>query len=243
MIDKDNLPRHVAFIMDGNGRWAQEKGLTRTEGHRAGVKRVKEAVETARELGIEAITFFAFSTENWNRPKGEIEILMRFLSNFLDREVGRLHKNNIRLKAIGEGDPVPEYLQKKIRAAEEKTKDNSALTVVLALNYGSRQEIVAAAKKIAFLVSQGKLGLKDIDESCFNKFLYTAGLPDPDLLVRTSGEMRLSNFLLWQLSYGELYFPKIYWPDFDKQEFGKAIKIYQGRERRFGGINAGKKDR
>ena len=242
MVDKLDLPRHVAFIMDGNGRWAEERGLSRTDGHRAGVARVKEIVKAAREWGIEMITFFAFSTENWNRPKNEIEILMRFLAHFLDREVKELYNNNIRLKIIGRGSPLPEYLQKKIRQAEERTKDNSALTVCLALNYGSRQEIADAARRLSDLAARGEIKPGDINEDLFDKFLYTSGFPDPDLLVRTSGEMRLSNFLLWQLSYAELYFSKVYWPDFKKSEFEKAIKVYQSRERRFGRVNVVKKD-
>jgi undecaprenyl diphosphate synthase len=242
MVDKLGLPRHVAFIMDGNGRWAEERGLSRTDGHRAGVERVKEIVKAAREWGIEVVTFFAFSTENWNRPKSEIEILMRFLANFLDREVKELCNNNIRLKIIGRGSPLPEYLQKKIRQAEERTKGNSALTVILALNYGSRQEIADAARRLSDLAARGEIKPQDINEDLFDKFLYTSGFPDPDLLVRTSGEMRLSNFLLWQLSYAELYFPKVYWPDFKKPEFEKAVKVYRGRERRFGRVNVAKKD-
>ncbi len=242
MLNKLNLPRHVAFIMDGNGRWAEERGLSRTDGHRAGVDRVREIVKAAREWGIDIITFFAFSTENWNRPKNEIKILMRFLANFLDREVKKLCNNNIRLKVIGRDWPLPEYLLKKIRQAEERTKANSGLTVLLALNYGSRQEIADAARKLSDSVARGEIKSQDINEELFNKFLYTAGFPDPDLLIRTSGEMRLSNFLLWQLSYAELYFPKLYWPDFKRQEFEKAIKVYRGRERRFGRVDADKKN-
>jgi undecaprenyl diphosphate synthase len=242
MLNKLNLPRHIAFIMDGNGRWAEAKGLARSDGHRAGVKRVKEIVKAASEWGIEAVTFFAFSTENWNRPKREIEILMRFLGNFLDREVKELHSNNIKLKVIGRNDPVPGYLQKKIKQAEERTKENSGLTVVLALNYGSRQEIVDAAKRLSDSVARGEIKSGDINEDLFGSFLYTFGLPDPDLLIRTSGEMRLSNFLLWQLSYAELYFSKAYWPDFTREELEKAIKVYLARERRFGRIDAAQKN-
>ena len=242
MLSRLNLPRHIAFIMDGHGRWAEEKGLARSAGHRAGVDRVKEIVKAAREWGIEAVTFFAFSTENWNRPRREIEILMRFLGNFLDREVKELHKNNIKLKIIGRGEPVPGYLQKKIRQAEERTRENSGLTVVLAMNYGSRQEIVDAARRLSDSVARGEIKSGDINEDLFGSFLYTFGLPDPDLLIRTSGEMRLSNFLLWQLSYAELYFSKKYWPDFTREELEKAIKVYLARERRFGRIDVDKKN-
>ncbi|MFA5156907.1 MAG: isoprenyl transferase [Candidatus Omnitrophota bacterium] len=242
MAEKNNLPRHVAFIMDGNGRWAQERGLSRADGHRAGVDTVREIVKASREWGIEVVTFFAFSTENWSRPRKEVEILMRFLGTFLDREIRGLHKNNIRFKVIGRADPLPPFLLKKIKQAEEKTAANEGLILILALNYGSRQEIVDAAKKLADSVSRGRLKPGDINEDLFGRFLYTAGLPDPDLLIRTSGEMRLSNFLLWQLSYAELYFPKKYWPDFKKSDFEKAIKAYQDRERRFGGIDADKED-
>jgi undecaprenyl diphosphate synthase len=236
MIDKDNVPKHVAIIMDGNGRWAQEHHLPRTAGHRQGVVRVREIVKSAAQLGIKVVTFFAFSTENWSRPKREISMLMRFLDNFLDREVKELHKNNIRLLFIGRGDPIPARLQEKMCQAELKTRDNSGLIMVLALNYGGRQEIVDAARKFSADVLKGKLSPEDLDVEGFNRYLYTAELPDPDLLIRTSAEQRLSNFLLWQLSYAELYFPKKYWPDFGTEDLEKAIAVYQKRERRFGGI-------
>jgi len=223
--------------MDGNGRWAQERRLPRTSGHREGTKRVKEIVKAAAELGIKAITFFAFSTENWNRPQREIDILMRYLSNFLEREIKELDKNNIRFMVIGRKESLTRYIQEKIRKAEEKTQNNTGLTVVLALNYGSRQEIVDAAKQFAGEVKEGKADLDSLDEVSFAKYLYTHKLPDPDLLIRTSAEMRISNFLLWQLSYAELYFPQKYWPDFKKADLEKAIKVYQKRERRFGKIN------
>jgi len=242
MTDKNNFPRHVAFIMDGNGRWARERGLSRAEGHRAGVNTVREMVNAAGEWGIEVVTFFAFSTENWDRPRKEIEILMRFLGTFLDREIAALHKNNIRFKVIGRSNPLPPFLLEKIRQAEERTAGNSGLTMVLALNYGSRQEISDAAKKLVDAVVKGKVRPEEINEGLFGSFLYTAGLPDPDLLIRTSGEMRLSNFMLWQLSYAELYFPRKYWPDFKKDDLAKAIKAYQGRERRFGKVDVVEED-
>lgn len=242
MIDKNNIPQHVAIIMDGNGRWAKQMGLPRTAGHREGVKRVKEIIKAAVELGVKVLTFFAFSTENWSRPKNEVNMLMRYLDNFLGRELAELDKNNIRLKVIGRGAPVPEKLQEKIKKAEKRTKDNSAMTVVLALNYGSRQEIVDAAKAFAEDACAGRLKIKDLDEESFTGYLYTAGLADPDLLIRTSGVTRISNFLLWQISYAELYFTKAYWPSFGRKEFEAAIEDYQRRERRFGGIGANEKD-
>jgi undecaprenyl diphosphate synthase len=242
MIDRNNVPRHVAIIMDGNGRWAKEKGLARTVGHREGTKRVKEIIKAARELGIQVVTFFAFSSENWSRPKAEVSLLMRYLNNFLDREVSELEKNNVRLVIIGRGNPIPGDLQKKLRKAEAKTRNNTGITMVLALNYGGRQEIVDAAKKFAASVQKGQDAIESLDENNFSRYLYTAGLPDPDLLIRTSGEKRISNFLLWQLSYAELYFPKKYWPDFRSKDLEMAIEIYQKRERRFGLVNADKKN-
>jgi len=236
MIDKNNIPKHIAIIMDGNGRWAKEKGLPRAAGHRAGIKRIEEIVKAADELGINVVTFFTFSAENWSRPEKEVNLLMRYLDNFLTGRINELHRNNVRLLVIGRDKPMPEYLQNKIKKTQEKTKDNTGLTVVLALNYGSRQEITDAVKKIAQAVIKGDISSGDLDEESFSNYLYTAGLPDPDLLIRTSGEMRISNFLLWQLSYAELYFPKIYWPDFGRQDLEKAVSEYQKRERRFGRI-------
>jgi len=242
MLDKNNLPKHIAIIMDGNGRWAKQRGLPRTAGHYQGIERVREIVKSCRELGIKAVTFFAFSAENWNRPKREISMLMRYLANFLDKEIKSLHNDNIKFMVIGEGDPLPEYLQKRIKAAELKTKDNTGLVVILALNYGARQEIVAAAKKFAAAVVDGQAKADDLDAEGFSRYFYTASLPDPDLLIRTSGELRISNFLLWQLSYAELYFPKKHWPDFRDADLKEAIQEYQNRQRRFGGIDARKKD-
>lgn len=238
MIDKNNIPKHIAIIMDGNGRWAKMKGLPRTAGHKQGVERVKEIVNSCADLGVEVVTFFAFSSENWNRPKKEVGLLMRYLNNFLDSEIKKLDRNNIRFLAIGRAEPVPEYLQKKISEAKEKTKRNTGLTVVLALNYGARQEIVDAVKKFSEAVIRGEADINSLDVEGFGKYLYTAGLPDPDLLIRPSGELRISNFLLWQLSYAELYFPNKFWPDFHRKELEEAIEVYQKRERRFGGIGA-----
>lgn len=237
MLDKSNIPRHVAIIMDGNGRWARERGLPRSAGHRVGIDRIKEIVRAASDMGIKVLTFFAFSTENWHRPPKEVNMLMRSLNNFLERQIKELEKNNIRFRFIGREEPIPKYLQVKLRETENKTKNNSGLVVVLALNYGSRQEMVDAAKKFACAVMKGQTDIERLDIDEFSRYFYTAELPDPDLLIRTSGEMRLSNFLLWQLSYAELYFPKIYWPEFRREDLEKAIEIYQKRERRFGDIN------
>jgi undecaprenyl diphosphate synthase len=235
---RNNIPRHIAIIMDGNGRWARERGLQRSAGHRAGIDAVKEIVKSAGELGIKVITFFAFSNENWLRPKEEVRMLMRALHNFLSRQLNELQKNNIRLLVIGRDEPLPKYLQAKLKEAQERTRNNSGLTVVLALNYGARQELVDAARGFAKAVSRGEAKIDDLDEIAFSNYLYTRGLPDPDILIRTSGEMRISNFLLWQLSYTELFFLKKYWPDFKKEDLRKAVRAYQARERRFGRVSS-----
>jgi len=236
MLNRRNIPSHIAIIMDGNGRWAEKRGLPRTAGHREGLKRVREVIKTAGECGVGFLTLFAFSTENWVRPKKEIDMLMHALVGFLGREGNLLHKKNIRLLVIGRKEPLPGYVQDKIAAVVEKTKANTGLTVVLALNYGGRQEITDAARKIAEAAVRGEMNPADLDIAKFSSFLYNADLPDPEFLIRTSGEMRLSNFLLWQLSYAELYFLKIHWPDFGADAFKNAIQAYQKRERRFGGI-------
>lgn len=237
MIGKDNIPRHVAIIMDGNGRWAKQKGLPRTAGHMEGIKRIEEILEAASKIGVRYLTFFAFSSENWKRPKVEINILMRSLDNFLSRKLKVLMKNNVRLVCIGRRAPVPDYLWERLQKAKEATKENTGLTAVLAFNYGGRQEIVDAVKKALVEVGENRLDIEDLNEENFNRFLYTAGIPDPDLLIRTSGELRLSNFLLWQLSYAELYFPKVYWPDFKPENLKEALAEFQMRQRRFGALN------
>ena len=242
MLAKNNIPKHIAFIMDGNGRWAKERGLARTAGHRQGIKRVKEIIRSAGELGVEVVTFFTFSTENWDRPKKEIDTLMRYLDKFLDGQIKELERNNMRFQVIGQDDPLPGFIQNKIKKAENRTKDNTGLVVVLALNYGSRQEIVDAAKGFATSVLKDNALLEQVTCEIFSRYFYTADLPDPDLLIRTSGEIRISNFLLWQLSYAELYFSKKYWPDFTINELKEAIRDFRSRERRFGGIDVGKKD-
>ncbi len=242
MLAKNNIPKHIAFIMDGNGRWAKERGLIRTAGHRQGIKRVKEIIRGAGKLGVGMVTFFTFSTENWDRPKKEIDALMRYLGKFLDSQIKELERNNMRFRVIGQGDPLPKIIQKKIEAAENRTKDNTGLVVVLALNYGGRQEIVDAAKGFAASVLKDNALLEQLTPEIFSRYFYTADLPDPDLLIRTSGEMRISNFMLWQLSYAELYFSNKYWPDFTINELKEAISDFKTRERRFGGIDVSKED-
>ena len=231
------LPRHIAIIMDGNGRWATQRHLPRTVGHHEGVQRVREIVKASAELKIEALTLFVFSTENWSRPSLEVKTLMRFLSVYLGREVASLHKMNICVKFIGRKDPLPKYVIEKIARIEQKTRDNTGLTLVLAVNYGSRREIVDGIKNIVKDCASGRLEADEITEETVDSYLYTAGLPDPDLLIRTSGEQRISNFLLWQLSYAELYFPKKYWPDFKKADLLEALEVYASRGRRFGSVD------
>jgi len=231
-MNKESIPRHVAIIMDGNGRWAQKRRLPRIAGHREGIKRAKEIIKVASGLGIEVLTLFAFSAENWQRPKREIDMLMSSLDYFLKNNIKELMKGNICLKFIGREDPLPAKVLDRIKKTAEETNKNSGLRLCLALNYGSRQEIVDAVKKI---IDSGTRP-EEIDENNFSRFLYTDGLPDPDLLIRTSGEQRISNFLLWQVSYTELYFAKKNWPDFTEEEFKKAIREYQRRERRFGAV-------
>ncbi|MBI4398252.1 MAG: isoprenyl transferase [Candidatus Omnitrophica bacterium] len=227
-------PRHIAVIMDGNGRWAEQRRLPRIEGHRAGVESIREVLRAAHELEIPYITLYAFSNENWHRPKEEVNFLMRLLSDYLDKEFEELHKNNIRFQAIGRTDMLPEEIQKKIEKNIKATEHNTALTLTVALSYSGRLELVDAVKKISEKVARGQLRTSEITEAVVSEHLYTQGLPDPDLLIRTSGEMRISNFLLWQMSYTEIYVTDVLWPDFRKQHFFEAVEAYQKRERRFG---------
>lgn len=236
MIQTSNIPRHVAIIMDGNGRWAKRQHLTRTQGHTEGIKRVEEVVAVAQKIGIKVLTLFTFSTENWRRPESEISILMSMLTNVLQKKIKMLKENNVRFQVIGREESVPGSVLKAFQMAIHETKDNTGLIVNLAFNYGSRQEIIDAVKKIAAAVEKKSLVIADIDEKTITQFLYTKDLPDPDLLIRTSGEKRISNFLLWQLSYSELYFTDKFWPDFTEEEFEKAIADYQKRERRYGDL-------
>lgn len=235
MNNSKNIPQHVAIIMDGNGRWARSRGLPKIAGHRAGVKSAEEAVRAAGELGIKVLTLYTFSTENWKRPRKEIDALFNLLERYLDREEEKFSKNNIKFTVIGSNEGLPESVRKKLRKVMESTKKNTGLTLNLALNYGSRDEIINAARNIAKDVTAGSLSVEDIDDSVFSAYLYTKDLPDPDLLIRTSGEFRVSNFLLWQISYAELYVTKKLWPDFKKQDLEKAVAEFQRRERRFGG--------
>lgn len=236
MLDKDNIPKHIAIIMDGNGRWAKKKGLPRIMGHQQGIKRVKEIVRSCKDLGVGTLTLYAFSVENWKRPRPEVNTLMRLLEQFVKRELNSMIKNDIRIKVIGRIDELPENISRLLKETEFITKDNKSLMLNLALNYGGRTEIVDAVKAILKDVLKGSLNAKDIDEEVFSSYLYTAGIPDPDLLIRTSGEMRISNFLLWQVSYSEIYFTHKYWPDFRRKDLEDAIGEYIKRERRFGGI-------
>ncbi len=228
------LPQHVAIIMDGNGRWAMERGLARVQGHQSGVESIRSIVRAAGELGIKYLTLYAFSTENWGRPQDEVGFLMNLLSNYLDKELAEITKNNIQFRMIGRLDDLPAEIQSKIRRNLKATEANTGMVLTLALSYSSRIEIVDAVKKIAEKVKSGELAAQDITPDVFSRYLYTAELPDPDLLIRTSGEMRISNFLLWQLSYTEIYVTEKLWPDFRKDDLLKAIQEYQTRERRFG---------
>ncbi|MCK5081462.1 MAG: isoprenyl transferase [Candidatus Omnitrophica bacterium] len=233
-IDKEKVPRHVAIIMDGNGRWAESQSFSRAKGHIEGVRRVEEIIDAAQEMGIEVVTLFTFSTENWGRPENEVSLIMSILTAVLDKKLQKLKNDNIQLRMIGRKERVPKTLYETIAAVIEETKNNTGLIVNLAFNYGSRLEIIDAVKSIAESVRSGQLNVEDICEDTISRSLYTNGLPDPDLLIRTSGEQRISNFLLWQLSYAEFYFTKKFWPDFNTEEFKKAIFDYQRRERRFG---------
>ena len=233
-INKDNLPKHLAIIMDGNGRWAKQKGLLRAFGHENGTKSVRKVVETSAKLGIENLTLFAFSTENWSRPKLEVDILMELLINSLKNELKTLQENNIRLNSIGNLDLLPKSAQKKLQEVIENTKGNSRMVLTLALSYGSREELINAVKNISNKVKNNIISIDNIDESIINEHLYTRDLPEVDLLIRTSGEHRISNFLLWQIAYSELYFTEVLWPDFKEDDLYEAIISYQKRERRFG---------
>ena len=235
-IIPERLPEHVAIIMDGNGRWAREKGFSRIRGHRAGAESIREIVRAAGELDIKYLTLYAFSVENWSRPKREISALMSLLKRFLKREESELNENNVRLKTIGRIREFPEDVQEWIDRVVESTSGNTGLILVLALNYGSRSEITDAVRTLCGRSSRGELSPGDVDEALISRSLYTAGMPDPDLLIRTSGEMRVSNFLLWQISYAELYVTAVYWPDFRRSNFVRALLDYQKRERRYGGV-------
>lgn len=233
-IQQDRIPRHVAIIMDGNGRWAKRQGMARMFGHRQGVETVHHITEAAAELGISYMTLYAFSTENWNRPKDEVDALMALLVDTIAKETPTLMKNNIRLQTIGDLSRLPQVTRDNFMACIEETTKNTGLTLVIALSYSARWELIQATQKIAAAVKEGEMLIEDINEEVIGGYLTTSNMPDPDLLIRTSGELRISNFLLWQLAYSELYFTDCLWPEFTPEEFYHAIVDYQHRERRFG---------
>lgn len=227
-----NIPQHVAIIMDGNGRWAKKRGLPRLAGHRAGTENIKPILETCANLGIKVLTIYAFSTENWARPEGEVQGLLRILADVISRETKRLHANGVRVRHIGRLEGISDRLKRAILNAVELTKDNSKITLNVAFNYGGRAEILDAVRQIV----AEEVDPRDIDEQLFRRYLYTSDQPDPDLIIRTGGEMRLSNFLIWQAAYAEYYSTPVYWPDFDSEELHKALLAYSQRERRFGKV-------
>lgn len=231
-----NVPQHVTIILDGNGRWAKKKHLPRNMGHVQGSKTVERIIEDAYDLGIKYLTVYAFSTENWKRPKDEVDALMKLLRDYLKNCIKRANKNNMKVRVIGDVSGLSQDLQDKIRQLEEASKDNTGINFTIALNYGSRDEMVRAMKHMAEDIQSGRIQKEDITEASFQNYLDTRDLPDPDLMIRTSGEERLSNFMLWQLAYTEFYFTDVLWPDFNKKELKKAIEYYNGRDRRFGGI-------
>jgi undecaprenyl diphosphate synthase len=233
-LKPENLPEHLAVIMDGNGRWAEKRMLQRIVGHQKGVETVRVIVEECSRLGIRYLTLFAFSAENWLRPKTEVKALMALLKKYIRGEIARMMHNGIRFNVIGNRSDLPEDVNREIELAMERTAGNRGMLLTLALSYGGRQEMVSAARQLACEAAAGRLDPESIDENLFTGSLYTAGIPDPDLLIRTSGEMRISNFLLWQLAYAELYFTEVNWPDFDRNELARAFRDYQSRERRFG---------
>lgn len=237
LIDPSNLPQHIAVIMDGNGRWAKRQGAARVFGHRNAIKAVREVTEGCAELGVKFLTLYAFSTENWNRPKYEVDALMTLLVHTIRGEIKTLMNNNVRLTTIGKTESLPTDCQHELAEAIRETAGNTGLTLVLALSYSGRWEILEAARQIASEVRDGRLATSDIDETLFSHYLSTDGIPDPELMIRTSGEMRISNFMLWQLAYSELYMPDVLWPDFRKKHLYEAILNYQQRERRFGKIS------
>jgi len=230
------IPAHVAIIMDGNGRWALERGLPRLSGHKAGTENLREVIEACAEFGIKYLTIYAFSTENWNRPDEEIQGLMRIFRTMLDRELNNLHKNGVQLRHIGRMDGIDKKLQQKVQEAIKLTQGNQTLILNVAFNYGGRDEILQAVKKI---VANGE-NIEDLDDDLFSKYLFTAGSPDPDLIIRTSGEFRISNFLIWQGAYAEWYFTPTFWPDFNKEELYQALLAYNERDRRYGKVNQAK---
>lgn len=236
-LDLSVIPEHVAIIMDGNGRWAKQRGLPRTIGHNKGVEAVRETVKAAGEAGVKYLTLFAFSSENWSRPINEVEDLLGLLRRFIRRDLADLHRENVRIRIIGERENLRSDILPLLLEAEETTRNNTALTLVIAFNYGSRNEIARAVTRIAEDVAGGLIKPSDIDANMISRHLDTAGIPDPDLIIRTSGEERLSNFLLWQAAYSEFVFLPGFWPDFDRQQFYEALRVFASRDRRFGGLS------
>lgn len=237
LIAQGEIPRHVAIIMDGNGRWAKEKGYPRIAGHKAGVASVRDIVEAAGQLGVKYLTLYTFSTENWKRPKSEISTLMRLLVHTLQKEIDHLNSENVRVRTIGDFSALPEKVQQEFKDAQIRTKDNDKIQLILAVSYGSRSEIISAIKQVHSDINEGKLALDDLNAACFSDYLNTSGIPDPDLVIRTSGEFRISNFLLWQIAYSEFYISQVFWPDFRRKHLYEAINSYQTRERRFGKVS------
>ncbi|MBP1888518.1 undecaprenyl diphosphate synthase [Clostridium moniliforme] len=235
-LDMDNIPKHVAIIMDGNGRWAKKRKLPRTMGHKAGVETIRRILKEADKLGIKYMTLYAFSTENWKRPKDEVNALMKLLVQYLRQEINELHKNGVRINVLGDISKLPKECQDEIEKSIEKTKNNVGITMNIALNYGGRDEILRAVKLISEDVLNGNIDSSNIDSSLFENYLYTKGVPDPDIIIRPSGEQRLSNFLLWQCAYSEFWYSNICWPDFKEEDLHRAIYDFQRRDRRFGGI-------
>lgn len=235
-LDPERVPRHVSIIMDGNGRWATARGLDRSQGHVAGVDALREAVTTSVRLGVDVFSVYAFSTENWRRPQREVDLLMHLFATTLVNELPLFHQENVRLRFLGDLEALPEKTRLVFQRGLDETADHTGMVFALAVNYGSRAEIARAARQLALEVAAGELEPGDIDEDALSERLYTAGLPDPDLLIRTSGELRLSNYLLWQLAYTEFYVTDTLWPDFDRWEYLRAVVAYQGRSRRFGGV-------
>ena len=235
-LDKSRLPYHVAIIMDGNGRWAQERNLPRSVGHRTGMESLRTVVKLCSQLGIKILTVYAFSTENWKRPQEEVSVLMGLLYEYIKKELDELNREQVQVRVIGRLKELPARAQQEIKRAVELTANNNKLIFNIALNYGGRAEIVDAVRKLASLAIEGKIDPEEITEELMQQYLYTADLPDPDLLIRPAGEKRISNFLLWQIAYTEFYFTDVYWPDFGEEDFLKALDAYQNRKRRFGGL-------
>ncbi len=235
-IDMDNVPKHIAIIMDGNGRWAKKRFLPRTAGHKAGVERVRDVIKAVDKLNIKYLTLYAFSTENWKRPKDEVGILMNLLATYLKKEIDELDEKGVRIRVLGSLDRIPEKVRQEIENSIERTRENDNIVLNIALNYGSRDEIIRAVKDIVHDYEHGIVNIEDIDEESFKNYLYTENQPDPDLMIRTSGEHRLSNFLLYQLAYSEFVFTETAWPDFTEEKLFEIIEQYQKRDRRFGGL-------